>query len=309
MSEGSKAFRGFSDVTLPVNHVSIHARVFRHANPDAPVLLLLHGFPQTHFIWHRLVGRLTKEYSVVCPDLRGYGDSDKPPSHAPHESYSKRVMALDMVELMRVLGFARFAVVGHDRGGRVAHRLCLDHPEQVEKLCLLDISPTLTMYQRTDMAFARAYFHWFFLIQPAPLPETLIAANASAVLKTFLGAWTSGAASAQSEIFSSEAMAEYERCWNGVKAIHASCEDYRASAGIDLEHDRQSDQDGVKLTMPCLVLWGEDGIVGRMFDPLADWQEKSSSSVTGLALKAGHFLAEQVPEQVLERLLPFLASS
>ena len=306
MSEASRAFAGFSNVTLPVNHVSIHARVFRHASADAPVVLLLHGFPQTHFIWHRMVATLQRDYSVVCPDLRGYGDSDKPASNAPHETYSKRVMALDMVELMRVLGFGRFAVVGHDRGGRVAHRLCLDHQALVSKLCLLDISPTLTMYQRTDMVFARAYFHWFFLIQPAPLPETLIAANAGAVLKTFLGAWGSGSAS---EVFTSEAMAEYERCWSGVKAIHASCEDYRASAGIDLDHDRLSDQQGVKLGMPCLVLWGEDGIVGRMFDPLADWQEKSSSSVTGAALKAGHFLAEEVPEQVLERLLPFLASS
>ena len=179
------------------------------------------------------------------------------------------------------------------------HRLCLDHPALVSKLCLLDISPTLTMYQRTDMAFARAYFHWFFLIQPAPLPETLIAANAGAVLKTFLGAWGSGGAG---EVFTAEAMAEYERCWSGVKAIHASCEDYRASAGIDLDHDRLSDQQGARLSMPCLVLWGEDGIVGRMFDPLADWQEKSASSVTGEALKAGHFLAEQVPELVLERL-------
>jgi haloacetate dehalogenase len=299
----SSAFRGFSSVNLPVNGVTIHARVFRHARQDAPVLLMLHGFPQTHYIWHRVVKGLVADYSIVCPDLRGYGDSDKPASSPPHTAYSKRVMAQDMIELMQVLGFERFSLIGHDRGGRVAHRLCLDHPEAVERLCLLDISPTLTMYQRTDMAFARAYFHGFFLIQPAPLPETLIAANSSAMLKTFLGAFQPG----RGEFFSATAMAEYQRCWAGVKAIHASCEDYRASAGIDLEHDRESERMGQKIAAPCLVLWGKDGVVGKMFDPIADWSAKSQSTVEGEALTSGHYLAEEVPQLVLARLKAFLA--
>jgi haloacetate dehalogenase len=212
-------------------------------------------------------------------------------------------MAGDMVELMRVLQLPRFHLVGHDRGGRVAHRLALDHPQLVDRLCVLDISPTLTMYQRTDMEFARSYFHWFFLIQPAPLPETLMAANAGAVLKTFLGSWNAGS----SDYFGVEALAEYERCFSGLRALHASCEDYRASAGIDLEHDRQSDADGVLVAAPMLVLWGERGVVGRLFTPLSDWREKCRKDVEGTALPCGHFIAEEVPEILLAHLLPFLA--
>lgn len=299
-----KAFKGFSSVTLPVNDVNIHARVFRHADPAAKVVLLLHGFPQTHFIWHKVVATLAKTYSVVCPDLRGYGDSEKPAGRPPHIEYSKRTMASDMVELMRVLQMPRFHLVGHDRGGRVAHRLALDHPEQVSRLCVLDISPTLTMYQRTDMEFARAYFHWFFLIQPAPLPESLMAANPGAVMKTILGTWSAGAGT----YFDEEAMAEYERCFAGLKAMHASCEDYRASAGIDLDHDRQSDADGVLIGAPMLVLWGARGVVGRLFTPLEDWRAKSSASVEGGDLPTGHFIAEEAPELLLSHLLPFLAA-
>jgi haloacetate dehalogenase len=211
-------------------------------------------------------------------------------------------MAQDMVELMRVLGFSRFHLVGHDRGGRVSHRLALDHPQSVQRLCLLDISPTLTMYESTDMAFARAYFHWFFLIQPAPLPETLMAANAPAVLKSFLGR----AGPTVQTIMSGEAVAEYQRCWCNLKAIHASCEDYRASAGIDLEHDRASDLAGDKIRAPLLVLWGKEGVVGRLFEPIANWQAKCSGLVEGVALSAGHYIPEEVPELLLEQLLPFL---
>ena len=304
MSSTDQAFRGFSAVTLPVNHVSIHARVFRHARAAAPAILLLHGFPQTHFTWHRVVDVLCRDHSVVCADLRGYGDSEKPASAAPHETYSKRSMAQDMVELMRVLGFDCFHLVGHDRGGRAAHRLAVDHPESIGRLCLLDISPTLTMYESTSMAFARAYFHWFFLIQPAPLPETLIAANATAVLKAFL----QRAGPTASSIISEKAMQEYERCWCNLKAIHASCEDYRASAGIDLEHDRASDLAGDKITAPLLVLWGEQGVVGKLFAPISNWQAKSNSAVTGTALQCGHYIPEEVPELLLRHLLPFLAA-
>jgi haloacetate dehalogenase len=302
---GRQPFKGFSAITLPVNDVNIHARVFRHPDSKAKTVLLLHGFPQTHFIWHKIVRALCKDYSVVCPDLRGYGDSDKPAGRPPHTEYSKRTMAEDMVELMRVLQLPRFHLVGHDRGGRVAHRLALDRPELVDKLCVLDISPTLTMYQRTDMEFARAYFHWFFLIQPAPLPESLMAANAGAVLKTFLGSWSAGS----SDHFDPEALAEYQRCFSGLRALHACCEDYRASAGIDLEHDRQSDADGVLVAAPMLVLWGERGVVGRMFTPLVDWNEKCRGNVEGAALPCGHFIAEETPELLLQHLLPFLASA
>ncbi len=295
-------FESFVERDFAVHGVTIHARV--GGDPARPPVLLLHGFPQTHVNWHRIAPRLAETHRVVCPDLRGYGDSSKPPGAPDHANYAKRAMAADLVAVMAALGHARFAVVGHDRGGRVAHRLALDHPAAVERLCVIDISPTLTMYDRTDFAFAQAYWHWFFLTQPAPLPETLLGGDAPRLLRTFLGGWGGGGLS----IYAPEALAEYERCWATPDGIHAACEDYRAAAGIDLEHDRASDAAGERVRCPMLVLWGERGVVGRLFDPIADWQAKCTAPVTGRALSAGHFIPEEVPGLVLEALSPFLTA-
>jgi haloacetate dehalogenase len=266
---------------------------------NGPPLLLLHGYPETHAMWHKLAPRLASEYSVVCPDLRGYGDSSKPKGLPDHSNYSKHAMAGDMVEAMEKLGFARFHVVGHDRGARVAHRLARDHGKRVVTLTLLDISPTLKMYESTDMAFARAYYHWFFLIQKPPLPERLLAGQVPAYILGRIGRGTGGL-----RHFDRRAIAEYVRAFQDPRTIHATCEDYRASAGIDLEHDRRDRNR--KLKMPLLVLWGKHGVIQAMFDPLNDWREVASN-VSGKALDCGHFLPEEAPDAVLRELRRFLA--
>lgn len=271
------------------------------ASPDAmrPPLLLLHGFPQTHAIWHRVAPRLRRQFSLVMPDLRGYGDSDKPRGPTDHSAYSKRTLALDVLELMRSLGHEQFFVCGHDRGGRVAHRLALDHPGAVRALAVLDISPTLTMYERTTMAFAQSYYHWFFLTQPEPLPETLIGGDPGFYLMSKLGGWGSHG----TDLFAPEALAEYRRCFADPAAIHAMCEDYRAAATIDLVHDRADPNE--RLACPVHALWGERGVVHRLFTPLPDWQEKAIRPVTGRALPAGHYLPEEVPDLLAEELEQF----
>ena len=283
-----------------VDGIRVHARVGR--DETLPPLLLVHGFPQTHVIWHRIAPRLAERFRLVCPDLRGYGDSSKPKGDADHANYAKRAMAADLIGVMRALGHDRFRLVGHDRGGRVAHRLALDHPDAVERLCVIDISPTLTMYDRTDFAFAQAYWHWFFLTQPSPLPETMLASDAPRLLRAFLGGWGGAGLAA----FAPEAIAEYERCWATPEGLHAGCEDYRASASIDLVHDRASDAANVRVRCPIHVVWGERGVVGRLFDPVADWQAKCAATVTGLALPAGHFIPEEVPDLLLAALADFL---
>ncbi|HSQ82823.1 MAG TPA: alpha/beta hydrolase [Casimicrobiaceae bacterium] len=264
---------------------------------DGPALLLLHGFPQTHVMWHRVAPALARHFTVVCADLRGYGDSGKPASDDSHAAYSKRAMAADMVELMRDLGHPRFRLAGHDRGGRVAHRLCLDHPDAVSHLAVLDISPTRAMYAATDMAFATAYYHWFFLIQPFDLPERLIGADPVYYLRRKLGGWGTGL-----DHFDPRALAEYERCYRNPETIHATCEDYRAAASIDLAHDRESETQ--KIVCPLLVLWGERGVVHRLFKPLDDWAAVATD-VRGRALPCGHYLAEEVPDATLAELMAF----
>ena len=265
-----------------------------------PPLLLLHGYPQTHAIWHRIAPRLAEHFTVVCADLRGYGDSAKPASTPDHVPYSKRAMALDQVEAMEALGFRRFHLAGHDRGGRVAHRLARDHGERVERLAVLDISPTAAMYAKTDMAFATAYYHWFFLIQPYDLPERLIGADPAFYLRKKLGGWGSAL-----EHFDPRAYAEYERCFSDPATIHASCEDYRAAAGIDLDHDAADA--ARKLDCPVLVLWGEKGVVHRLFNPLADWRAVAHD-VRGKALPCGHYLPEEAPDETGAELLGFFRS-
>ena len=263
-------------------------------------LLLLHGYPQTHAMWHKIAPVLAKSFTVVCADLRGYGDSVKPPSADDHAPYSKRAMAQDQVEAMAALGFSRFGVAGHDRGGRVAHRLALDHPDKVGKIAVLDVCPTHAMYAGADKDFATAYYHWFFLIQKAPLPERLIGADPRFYLETKLGQW-----GRDSGAFTPEAKAEYLRCFSDPTTIHATCEDYRAAASIDLKHDEADMQH--KIAAPLLALWGAKGFVGQRYDVLAEWR-KRALDVRGEAVPSGHFLPEEAPAETAAALLAFFKS-
>lgn len=264
-----------------------------------PPVLLLHGYPQTHVMWHKIAPRLAERFTVVAADLRGYGDSSKPPGGPDHAGYAKRAMAADQVAVMTKLGFERFAVVGHDRGGRVGHRLALDHPGRVTRLAVLDICPTLEMFEATDQAFATGYYHWFFLIQPFDLPERMIGADPEFYLRRKLGHW-----GRDSGAFTPDALAEYIRCFGDPATIHATCEDYRAAAGIDLDHDR-ADR-GTKLACPVLALWGAKGLVARTYDVLDVWRRRAHD-VSGAALPSGHFLPEEAPEETYRALADFLA--
>ena len=264
---------------------------------SGPPLLLLHGYPQTHFMWHKVAARLAEHFTVVASDLRGYGDSGHPGDGEGHTGYSKRATAHDQVRMMEALGFARFRLAGHDRGGRVAHRLALDHPAAVERLCVLDIVPTRTVFRATDQALATAYFHWFFLIQEAPFPETLIGHDPEFYLDSLMRRW-GGARAA----FSDQAFAEYLRCFSRPETIHATCEDYRAGASIDLEHD-EADLER-RIACPMLVLWGAKGKLDRTFDVVAEWRARAGD-VRGEALPCGHFLAEEAPDETLAAMLAF----
>ncbi len=282
-------FEGFKHIDVSCAGARIHARV----GGAGPPLLLLHGHPQSHVMWHRVVDTLAQRFTVVAADLRGYGDSERVAADAAHANYSKRAMALDMLQLMTALGHPRFAVCAHDRGARVTHRLLLDHPQAVSRAMLLDIAPTLAMYEHTSEAFARAYWHWFFLIQPAPLPERLIDADPKAYLRDLMGARLGGLA-----IFAPEALAEYERCISLSGSATAMCEDYRAAAGIDLEHDRADLAADRRVEVPLRVLWGSKGVVARCFDPLTLWQA-AALNVSGRAVESGHYVAEEAPQALL----------
>jgi len=265
---------------------------------EGPPVLLLHGYPQTHAMWHKVAPVLARDYTVICADLRGYGDSSKPRGVPGHLNYSKRALALDMAETMESLGYLGFHVVGHDRGGRVAHRLARDFGKRVRTLTVLDISPTLKMYENTTQQFARAYWHWFFLIQEAPLPEKMLAGHVPWYILRRLGRGPSGL-----KHFSKQAIVEYARCFRDPRAIHATCEDYRAAATIDLVHDKQDRRR--KIRMPVLALWGKHGVINALFNCLADWREVAED-VRGKALDCGHFIAEEKPRELVVELRRFL---
>ncbi len=267
---------------------------------QGPPLLLLHGYPQTHAMWHKVAARLKNSFTLICADLRGYGDSFRPQTSNDHGAMSKRAMAQDMVQVMAALGHKRFLVGAHDRGARVAHRMALDHPGHVLKLATLDIAPTREMYAHTTDAFARAYWHWFFLIQPAPFPENMIGAGPEAYWLKKCGSGSAGLTP-----FAPEALAHYLRCFADRSVIHASCEDYRAAASIDLAHD---DADGPrKIARPLLALWGAEGAVHRCFDVLSLWRQRADD-VRGRALPGGHYLAEELPELVATEFLDFFGA-
>jgi haloacetate dehalogenase len=267
---------------------------------SGPPLLLLHGWPETHVAWHKVANQLAQRFSVVLPDLRGYGDSSKPDGGEHQINYSFRAMAQDQIDVMRHFGYERFLVAAHDRGARAAHRLCLDHPDSVIKVCLMDIVPTLAMYQDTNQKFATAYMWWFFLIQPSPLPEHMIGLDPKFFLSQLFSFGAPGTVTP-------DAMSEYMRCFDCTSTIHAMCNDYRAGAGVDLEMDAADDKAGRKIEVPVRVLWGANGVIGHLWDVLAEWRKKTNGPLTGRALECGHLIPEERPKEVLAELFAFFA--
>lgn len=289
-------FEGFSAQRIKTSEVELHVRI----GGTGPALLLLHGYPQTHLMWHKVAPRLAQDFTVIVPDLRGYGASGKPASTDDHATYSKRAMARDQVELMRSLGHPRFMLAGHDRGARVSHRLALDHPDAVTRLAVLDIVPTHYVFNHVDQQLATSYFHWFFLIQKYDFPERMIGANVEFYLNTIFGRWGS-----DPSVFPPAVVAEYLRWFRDPATIHATCEDYRAGASIDLQHDAADLH--IKLKQPLLALWGERGFVGKSYDPLEVWRERAEN-VRGHALSCGHFLPEERPDETYAALRDFFRS-
>ncbi len=296
---------------LPLHQTSVNGIRIAHRTSalGKPPLLLLHGHPQTHVLWHKIWDALAEHFTCVAMDLRGYGDSSKPVGDVDHSNYSKRTMAQDAVVLMASLGYPQFKVLAHDRGARVAHRLALDHPLAVQALSVLDIAPTYDMYRSTDEAFARAYYHWFFLIQPAPLPETLLGHDPVYYCRNVMAGRFNAVGERGFGPFDPLAMAEYERAATSEGWVHSVCEDYRASATVDLVHDQANRDADQKLTMPLQILWGNQGVVHRCFKPLALWQAQAALPVVGQSLGCGHYIAEEVPQDLLAHALPFLLAA
>ena len=283
-------FDGFALEQVPVRDGVLRVRM----GGSGPPLLLLHGNPQTHAMWHRVAPALAQRFTVVCPDLRGYGGSFKPGPTPDHAPYAKTEMARDMAELMEALGHARFQVGSHDRGARVAHRLALDHPARVERLAVLDIVPTLEHFERADMSFALGYYHWFWFAQPHPFPEELI--NVAPEV------WFRAATSREpkpADFFAPNALADYLAAARDPATITGMCEDYRAAATIDLVHDRMSRAEGKQVQCPLLALWGEKGRIGGWYEPLSLWREYCAADVIGGTVASGHYLAEEAPDEVL----------
>ena len=292
---------GFQDKVITVQSDDGPLDIACQISGSGPALLMLHGFPQTKAIWHRVAPELSKYYSVVIADLRGYGASSKPHGQADHSTYSKRSLAADQHAVMQALGHKQFFLLGHDRGGRVSHRLAADFPQSVTKLMVLDISPTLSMYENTTMAFAKGCWHWFFLIQPEPVPETLIGANPEYWLKNHMGRH------AGTGIFDPGCWAEYLAAASNPHSMHAMCEDYRAAATIDLVHDRADRIEGKKLAMPMRVLWGEHGLVNQCFTPIEDWKRVAANEVTGRHLPSGHYIPEECAEELIQEVKAFFS--
>jgi len=291
---------GFEQHRADVNNVHIN---YLTAG-DGPPLLLLHGHPQNLIVWRKVAPAFVSAgYKVIAPDLRGYGDSSKPAGGPNHINYSKREMARDQVDLMKQLGHQQFTVMGHDRGGRVAHRMALDHSDVVTRIVVIDIAPTATMYAKTDMEFARRYFWWFFLIQPAPLPETMIGHDPEFFLRKHVNGQL---ADADAGHVSEDVFNEYLRCYQKPETIAAVCEDYRAAATIDLEHDATDSNE--RVTAPLLALWGGKGTVGALYDVVNTWREKATD-VSGRELPCGHSLMEEEPELFTEEVLAFLSDT
>ena len=291
-------FPGFNETHLDLPQ----GRVRLRRGGSGPPLLMLHGMPQTHVMWHKVAPVLAQHYTVICPDITGYGATFKPPATPDLAPYAKRQMARDMVDLMSALGYQQFLLVGHDRGARIAHRLALDHSSRVEKLAMLDIIPTMEHFERTDMRFAMGYYHWFFLAQAHPFPEELINLDA--------GRWLLAQAArhkSANALFAEPALADYLAAVQNPATVTAMCEDYRAAATIDLEHDRASRDKGDKITCPALVLWGSKGLVGKLYNPLDIWRGYCAGSLGGHAIESSHYLAEEAPEATASALQTFLS--
>lgn len=299
-----KMFEGFEPISIKTSsdpEVIISGLKSSNPNPALPALLLLHGFPQTHHIWHRVAPHLTSTYNVVLLDLRGYGASSKPEDVG---CYAKSAMARDCVLAMEHLGHGTFYVCAHDRGARVAHKLCVDHPARVAAAVLLDICPTLAMYESTDLAFATAYFHWFMLIQPSPLPETMLLACPRRVAELFMGGRQQDGLS----VFADECFEAYVRGMSDPATVHAMCQDYRASATLDMEEQREDLAEGRHIRCPLRVLWGKHGVIEKHFDALAEWKKVTEKgvSVDGYAVDSGHYVPEQAPDEVVTAIREFL---
>lgn len=269
---------------------------------SGPALLMVHGNPQTSHMWHRIAPRLAEQFTVLCPDIRGYGRSFKPDLRSDHENFSKRVMARDLAELMRELGHSEYFLCGHDRGARIGHRLALDYPQSVKKLITMEIIPTLEHFERADMTFGLGYYHWFWLAQPHPIPETFIKGRE----RQWFDFHTAIHTSRQTNIFTPEAYTEYVTSLEREHAVRSICEDYRAAATIDMEHDRASRESGQKLTMPVKVLWGEKGKLGKWYDPLEVWTNYCEMEVIGHSIDCGHYMAEEAPDDVYESVISFI---
>jgi haloacetate dehalogenase len=281
--------------------------IFVRSYGSGPPVLLLHGFPQTHLMWRGVAPLLARTFTVVCADLRGYGRSGCPASAPDHAPYAKRSMARDMLTVMEQLGFPRFAVAGHDRGGRVAYRLALDHPDRVAQLAVLDIVPTETVWERADARFALAYWPWSLLAQPEPLPERILTTAAEAIIDDALGGWGSPAA-----VFPAQVRAAYVQALRDPSHAHAICEEYRAAAAIDREHDTADRASGRRIVCPLLALWSAEGPLATWYveesGPIALWRAWSDD-VQGQALNAGHFFPEEAPEQTAEALSRFFGAA
>ncbi|KAJ4388626.1 hypothetical protein N0V93_006085 [Gnomoniopsis smithogilvyi] len=294
-------FEPISVTTQTSPEVTIRGLRSSNTSSQLPPLLLLHGFPQTLHIWHRVAPQLTDAFSVVVLDLRGYGSSSKPANDVTQ--YAKSAMARDCAVVMEQLGYKSFYLCGHDRGGRVGHKLCVDYPDRVKKAIFLDICPTLAMYEATDFDFASAYFHWYFLIQKSPLPESMILGNSRGVAEMFMG----GRQANGLDIFEKDCFEEYVKALSDPDTVHSMCQDYRAAATLDMEEQRKDIAQGRQIKCPLRVLWGKYGVVEKSFDALSEWRKVTDEevSVDGQAVESGHYIPEQVPEEVISSIRDF----